>query len=117
MTFDRKANSKKYYEDNKEAMQANNKRWRAANPDQDASSRAKRYAAKPWCYMLDGSRARSKKNGIPFNLTNDYLASIWTDECPVLGVTFESRTQSGASLDRHVPDLGYVEGNVTFVSR
>lgn len=63
--------------------------------------------------------------GITFELTPEYLASIWVDVCPVLGIKItDTSTLSGnnrpdniAELDRLVPSLGYVKGNVRWISR
>lgn len=69
-------------------------------------------------------KSRCKKNNIPFNLTYEFLDSITTDTCPIFGVEFIWRT-SGAgrgvykntpTLDRVIPKLGYVQGNVVFIS-
>ena len=60
-----------------------------------------------------------KKHSLPFNLDREYLESIWTDECPVLGKPFV-RHQKGhdfcPSLDRVDPSKGYVKGNVKYIS-
>lgn len=90
---------------------------RRDNNEKRRSAYARKKVKQPWCNMLDGARQRAKEKGIPFDLTNEYLESIWTDRCPVLGVLFESGTRNSASLDRHVPELGYVKGNVSFISR
>ena len=58
---------------------------------------------------------------VPFDLTAEYLASIWTGVCPVFGVAIYLGTdradERAAELDRFTPELGYVEGNVAFLSR
>lgn len=74
-------------------------------------------------FKLKTSRTRSRSQSIkvPFDLDADYLESIWTDTCPVLGVAMEKYHTQGndhsAELDRTVPALGYVKGNVSFISR
>lgn len=72
--------------------------------------------------MLANARHRAKTKGLPFNLTHEHLHEILTPTCPVLGL--ELRTHRGSkgarddspSLDRLVPELGYVEGNVMVIS-
>jgi hypothetical protein len=63
--------------------------------------------------------ARSKK--LPFDLTPEYLESIWTGKCPVLGcpITLEGERNldSVAELDKFIPEKGYIKGNVSFISR
>ena len=74
-------------------------------------------------FKLRASRARSRSQSlkVPFDLDAKYLESIWTDTCPVLGVTLarhhEKNDGCSAELDRFDKDKGYVRGNVTFISR
>ena len=75
--------------------------------------------------LLGSIKARAKKGKIPMNLDLDYLVSIATDDCPVDGlpldwemnsVTEGKATDRSPSLDRIVPSLGYVKGNVKFIA-
>ena len=72
--------------------------------------------------ILRGSKARAKKNNLPCNLTMEYLQTIITDKCPIFGIELSWGSMgSGISgnsptLDRILPDLGYVEGNVCIIS-
>ena len=74
-------------------------------------------------FKLRASRAkvRAKACGVPYDLTPEYLESIWTGSCPVLGIALQWSTdrlsEDAAELDRLVPELGYVIGNVSFISR
>lgn len=69
-------------------------------------------------------KSRCKKNYIPFDLTHEFLKSIATDTCPIFGIKFIWRAQGTGkgpkentpSLDRVIPHLGYVQGNVVFIS-
>jgi hypothetical protein len=65
--------------------------------------------------MLISAKERARKYGIPFRLTD---ADISIPEvCPVLGVPMMRGSGDCApSLDRIVPSLGYVPGNVVVVS-
>lgn len=69
---------------------------------------------------LKNAKARSKQFGVPFDLDHQYLLSIWTGRCAVFGTELHiSQTHSiddQATLDRIVPSLGYVRGNVAFLS-
>jgi hypothetical protein len=66
---------------------------------------------------------RAEEGPYPFNLTNDYLVSIFPADmnCPVLGIPMVWGSEGGIevspSLDRIIPELGYVEGNVVWISR
>lgn len=51
----------------------------------------------------------------------DYLASIWTGECPIFHVPISYNhvgkgSVNSAHLDRVIPSKGYVKGNVTWIS-
>lgn len=64
--------------------------------------------------------SRANATGIPCNLTDRHLHEIKTEQCPCCGqdMDYTVRTrQNGAELDRHIPELGYVEGNVSFLCR
>lgn len=67
-------------------------------------------------------RATAKKQGIPFNLTEEDVAI--PDVCPVLGIPLNKNAGNGrnttrddsVSVDRLIPELGYVKGNVVVMS-
>lgn len=72
---------------------------------------------------MASAKKRSKKRGIPFNLTVEFLASILTTHCPVTGVRLRVYAGLGngprddsPSLDCVVREKGYVPGNVVWVS-
>ena len=70
---------------------------------------------------LDNSKARAKAKQIAFDLDLDFLESIATDECPIFKTPFvwgEVRDQEREtpSLDRIIPELGYIRHNVVFIS-
>lgn len=67
------------------------------------------------------ARLRANKYSVPFNITKEYVLSITPDKCPVFGTPFmfmgnKRPTDRSATLDRLVPTLGYVRGNVVVVS-
>ena len=69
------------------------------------------------------AKARATKYDLPFSITQDDF-EIPT-HCPVLGIELYhnydgkrgSRIDNSPTLDRIVPELGYVPGNVLIVSR
>jgi hypothetical protein len=68
-------------------------------------------------------KASCKKRGINFNLDAEYLASIWTGICPIFNLELvlvrediKHKSINCADLDRFKPELGYVKGNVSWVS-
>jgi hypothetical protein len=84
-----------------------------------AVMKAQDYKDKWFSYQVRLKRAFSKQKGLPFNLTEDYLKSIWTDNCPVFDkpfVKFDKSNDLSPALDRIIPELGYVKGNVCYIS-
>lgn len=74
---------------------------------------------------LKNARTRSLQNNVPFNLILQDLIDIATDECPIFNTPFvwggakmgKGKTrQDTPTLDRIMPELGYVKGNVAFLS-
>lgn len=70
--------------------------------------------------MIEGAKRRAKKSALPFSITARDL--VVPDRCPVLGIRLEpsprggGRRDSAPSIDRLVPEYGYVPGNVIVIS-
>lgn len=71
--------------------------------------------------MLDGARQRAKAKGLAYNLTLKDV--VIPKRCPLLGIKLlTSRSGDGRhrhnspTLDRIIPDDGYVPGNVWVIS-
>jgi hypothetical protein len=72
------------------------------------------------------AKCRAKKRagikGVPFDLTTDYLESIYPKDsiCPVLKIPMiwgsEDFQNNSPSLDRIHPAIGYIPGNVMWIS-
>jgi hypothetical protein len=92
---------------------------RARDPEAEARRKRIRYAENLRAAMLHSARQRAKQAGVPFTLTVDDI--IIPKLCPALGITLsrgEGRaTDASPSLDRIVPSLGYVPGNVIVLSK
>lgn len=69
---------------------------------------------------LGGAKRRSEVRGLPFDIDTDYLEKIYPEDgcCPALGITLAwgGARNNSPSLDRIVPELGYVRGNVEWLS-
>jgi hypothetical protein len=69
--------------------------------------------------MLTRAKSRAKQKNIPFNLT---LEDIEVPEtCPLLGIPIEIQPKKGyhpnsPSLDKIIPEKGYIKGNVWVIS-
>ena len=75
----------------------------------------------PWYYLASGAKNRAKKNNLPCDIDAMYVMSIMPDVCPVLGIPLvfnkESTQDNSPTLDRFIPALGYVKGNINVISQ
>lgn len=66
-------------------------------------------------------KSAAKRKGLPFDLTPEYLESIWTGFCAISQKPIELYNRRNhefhAELDRVQPNKGYVQGNVQWTSR
>lgn len=69
-------------------------------------------------YLLYNAKIRARSNDLPFDLTPEDVKI--PDVCPVLGIPLICSnglmTDNSPNLDRIVPKLGYVKGNVHVIS-
>ena len=72
--------------------------------------------------MLRSARKRAKKKGVPFSITLEDIPDI-PERCPALDIFLKSGVGTGKildsspSLDRIIPALGYVPGNIAIISK
>lgn len=89
--------------------------WRKANPDRCKAHADKRKGAKS---LLNGAKQRAKRFGLPFNIELDDI--VIPTHCPALGITLQygigKMHFASPTLDRIIPELGYVKGNVAVIS-
>ena len=68
--------------------------------------------------LLYSAKQRATKLNLPFNLTLDDVSI--PEKCPIFGTILEISTKiakdNSPSLDRIIPNLGYVKGNVIVIS-
>jgi hypothetical protein len=70
---------------------------------------------------LSNTKSVCEREEIPFNITVDDLAP-YPLTCPVLGLPINwmntgSSSNDSPSIDRMIPELGYVKGNVRLISQ
>lgn len=70
------------------------------------------------------AKNRAEDRDLPFNIIKQDIADVWPkdDYCPALRIPLRIRrggglTDNSPSLDRIIPRLGYVKGNIAVVSR
>lgn len=112
-----------YYCRNREAENTRHNEWRASNRATVNSTQLAWRTSSPLRQLLYYAKSRARRLGVPFDITVDDLSM--PEVCPVLGIPIHygargrGRNQAAAdspSLDRIVPSLGYVKGNVIVVS-
>ena len=64
------------------------------------------------------ARKRAERDNLPFDIDTDYIYSIIPHDaiCPILKVPMVYNTRYTMSIDKIVPELGYVKGNVQIIS-
>lgn len=76
----------------------------------------KLHAYDPRKNLISGAKCRAKRIRVPFSISIKDI--VIPEYCPVIGVRLEVFHKDNApSLDRIVPALGYVSGNVVVMSR
>jgi len=87
-------------------------------PTTSSNEPEKLVVANPHKSMWHGAKSRAKAKGLPFNITSQDI--IIPTLCPVLKIPLIQgdgcMTDASPTLDKRVPHLGYVVGNVTVIS-
>lgn len=129
-----KVRGKEYREENKEVIKQKRKEYYDKNKVQLAEKtkqkRTEEYRRNPqeslqkqkqWKidnldkYLVQGAKQRAKKYGLPFDIT--YKDIVIPEKCPYLGIQLVPFSEwSSPSLDRIIPELGYVKGNIQVIS-
>lgn len=70
--------------------------------------------------MYHGAKSRAAAKGVPFKLCLDDVPEI-PPICPLLGIPIKCGSRhadaESPTLDRIIPELGYIKGNVQIISR
>lgn len=113
------------------------KKWRATRTEEQ-KKRRREYDRK-WRASCDLDQCRKRKisdmyfqakrraanKDLPFNITRQDIADVWPkdDYCPALRIPLKIKvgnkisTNNSPNLDRVIPILGYVKGNIAVVSK
>ena len=113
------------------------KKWRASRTEEQ-KKRRREYDRK-WRASCDLDQCRKRKisdmyfqakrraanKDLPFNITRQDIADVWPkdDYCPALRIPLKIKggnkisTDNSPNLDRVIPILGYVKGNIAVVSK
>jgi hypothetical protein len=89
------------------AVETNKKRF-----DPNAISKTTEYK------ILARAKSRAKKNNLPFNIELGDI--VIPEKCPLLGIKIQStevrNSPNNPSLDKIIPEKGYIKGNVWIIS-
>jgi hypothetical protein len=104
---------------NRKCKTAHYKRWKDRNPTKIREYQKRHYDKNHSKMIYRGARRRARENGIPFTITMDDLPKV-PEYCPILGIKLVVHSgypgQDSPSLDRKIPSLGYVPGNIWWIS-
>jgi hypothetical protein len=110
---------KKYYEKNKEHILKRTSERRSEqyrnNPEKVLQKQKEWKINNIEKYLVQGAKQRAKKYGLPFDIT--YQDIVIPEFCPYLGIKLVPFSEwSSPSLDKIIPTLGYVKGNIQVIS-
>lgn len=77
---------------------------------------------KTWAtYATIDAKKRADRKNVPFDLPKGYIESILPTHCPVFNTKFQyggngKVKPESPALDRIIPRLGYIQGNVQIIS-
>lgn len=115
-----KADASAYYEENKDKVLVTVREYRDNNRQLIREKGKQYYRDNLKNRMVNAARARSKKNGIDFDITEDDFEI--PDVCPLLNIPLfvgegrKSVKPNSPSLDRLDSDKGYTKDNVWVIS-
>ena len=114
-----KVRGKEYREENKERLKEHNKQKRLekykADPEKDMAKQKEWKLNNIERYLVQSARSRAKKYNLPFDITHEDV--VVPEFCPYLGIKLVPFSEwSSPSLDKIIPELGYVKGNIQVVS-
>ena len=110
--------NKNQWRSNRESRTAATKRWVSINRSYVNAQRVAYNLKNKERNLVNSARRSAKQRGLPFDLSCEDI--VIPERCPVLGIPIvlntAARADDSPSLDRIVPALGYVKGNVIVIS-
>lgn len=115
--------AKKRYIERKDEIDTYHKEYREKNKHliskKDRARRQKLRKENPTLNLFRETKKRAKINNIDFNITEEDI--IIPTHCPILGIKLafakDKAKENSPSLDRIIPEKGYVKGNCCIISK
>lgn len=110
----------KYYSANREKQIAKSAAYNKAHKEHVNAMAVERRSKKlpPSKVLYNNAKQRAKKYSLPFNITVEDI--VVPENCPILGIPLIIQTgcasDNSPSLDKIIPELGYVKGNIQVIS-
>jgi len=109
---------KRYYKKNREKVDTRNKLYYRAHVEEIREWQRGNRIKNLKKVLVYSARQRAKKQGVPFNLSpDDFEIPV---RCPVFGFRLKVGNSGfnprSPSIDRIIPKLGYVPGNIQVIS-
>jgi len=111
-----------YYAAHAEEMRERSRKYGATHRETLRVREKTYYTQHPATLMLKNARKRAKERDLPFDITAEDIRALFPADnlCPITRQPLERGEGKvgprSMSLDRIVPDLGYVRGNVAVIS-
>jgi transposase-like protein len=109
---------KSYYATHSEEF----KLYRAENKDAINARNKEYFTEHPEVLLYKGAKQRAVRKGLPFSITPEDVLRAFPDDgcCPITKEPFKRGSgkvvPTSMTLDRIVPELGYVPGNIAVIS-
>lgn len=107
-----------YRERSRQKRNTNSIKWNSEHRDLVNQRERKRRVEDLPKHMWKAAKYRAKVKNIPFSITVEDIGPV-PEKCPILGIELKSGTKGSMdspSLDRRIPSLGYVRGNIWVIS-
>ncbi len=116
------AQKKEYRKNNKDTILVQMKKYRTNNRDTISILRKKYCINNKEKILYINAKRRSKERNLEFNIDAEYIKSIYPKDnmCPVLHIPLIVGNgkvhKNSPTLDRIIPELGYIKGNIRVIS-
>lgn len=131
----RSAQAKQHYQQYKDDISRRNKEYREKNKEKlreyektnfrkrkNKEWREKKRIEDRFRFVWYAAKRRAKDNSVPFTISKQDIIDIFPADgrCPMLGIPLHFNNKSSKddspSLDRIIPELGYIPGNILLIS-